>query len=256
MPLTVAITGAAGGIGTAVRNGLDRERFALRLLDQVPPGDPHPDDELHVFDLRDLDATNDALRGADAVLHLAAYPDEKSFEEIHQSNVLTTYNVYEAARREGVRRVVFASSIHVNGFHPWGQPIAVTDRPRPDTFYALSKVYGENLGSMYAERYGIEVVNLRIVGFAVDPPHPAYLWGWLSPGDTVRLATAALTAPGVGFVTCYGVSRNQRGFYPDDGWAELGYDPRDDAERFADRWPGAEQPELVGMEFTDPDYTG
>lgn len=256
MPLTVAITGAAGGIGTTVRNGLDRSRFALRLLDQVPPADPDPRDEVHVFDLRSLSSTRAALRGVDAVLHLAAYPDEKSFEEIHQSNVVTTHSVYEAARLEGVRRVVFASSVHVTGFYPWGRLTSPADRPRPDTFYALSKVWGENLGSMYADRYGISVVNLRIVGFAVDPYDPAFLWGWLSPGDTVRLATAALTAPDISLVTLYGVSRNQRRFYTEDGWSEIGYDPQDNAEQFASRWPDATPHPLAGMGFTDPDYFG
>jgi uronate dehydrogenase len=254
--LTVAITGAAGAIGTTVRNGLPRSEFALRLIDRVPPAAPEPGDQVHVLDLRDLAATREAVRGADAVLHLAARADEASFDEIHQSNVLTTYSVYEAARLEGVRRVVFASSVHVTGFYPWGRLTAASDRPRPDTFYALSKVYGENLGSMYADKYGLEVVNLRIVGFSHDPTEPAFLWGWLSPGDTVRLATAALTAPGITFLTCYGVSRNRRRFYTDDGWAELGYDPQDDAERFAARWPDATPPELAGMTFTEPGYAG
>ncbi|MBM7785302.1 NAD-dependent epimerase/dehydratase family protein [Tenggerimyces flavus] len=256
MSWTVAITGAAGGIGTTVRSGLDRSRFSLRLLDQVAPADPDPRDEVRVFDLRSLPATRRALRGVDAVLHLAAYADEKSFEEIHQSNVVTTYSVYEAARLEGVRRVVFASSVHVTGFYPWGRMTSPADRPRPDTFYALSKVYGENLGSMYADRYGISVVNLRIIGFAVEPDDPAFLWGWLSPGDTVRLATAALTAPDIRFVTLYGVSRNQRRFYTEDGWSEIGYAPLDDAEQFASRWPDATPHPLAGMGFTDPDYTG
>ena len=109
-------------------------------------------------------------------------------------------------------------------------------------YYALSKLYGEGLGSMYADRYGLEVVNLRIVGYSLEPTEPAHLWGWLSPGDMVRLVTSALTAPFIHVVTCYGLSRNTRRFYADDGWAELRYDPQDDAEQFADRWPYAGTP--------------
>jgi hypothetical protein len=116
--------------------------------------------------------------------------------------------------------------------------------------------HGEGLGSLYADRYGLEVVNLRIVGFSLEPTEPAHMWGWLSPGDTVRLVTAALTAPSVHVVTCYGLSRNTRRFYTDDGWAELGYDPQDDAEQYADRWPDAAPPALQGMNFTDPNYAG
>jgi uronate dehydrogenase len=252
----VAVTGAAGAIGSVVCAGLDRGQFRLRLLDVAAPRLTGPADDVRLVDLRDAAATRQALDGVAAVVHLAARPDEGSFAEIHDRNVLTTYNVYEAARQVGVRRVVFASSVHVAGFTAWGRRCAPTDPPRPDTHYALSKLYGEALGSMYADRYGIEVVNLRIGGFAHDPDQPAFLWGWLSPADTVRLVTAALTAPALRCVTCYGVSNNTRRFHTDDGWDEIGYQPRDDAEQYAHRWPRAVPPALQGMEFTDPSYTG
>ena len=256
MPITVAITGAAGQIGSALRAGLAREDFRICAIDVVPITDAAPNDDTRLVDLRDAAATQSALQGSDAIVHLAAHPAEATFEEIQQSNVVTTYNVYEAARHRGIKRVVFASSVHVSGFHPWGRTTSPFDAPRPDTYYALSKLYGEWLGSMYADRYGLQIVNLRIVGFSLEPTEPAHLWGWLSPGDTVRLVTAALTAPTVHIVTCYGLSRNTRRFYTDDGWAELGYDPQDDAEHFADRWPDAAPPELQGMTFTDPNYFG
>jgi uronate dehydrogenase len=252
--LDVAITGAAGRIGTALRRGLDPGRFRLRLVDLRPVAAPAPGHEVRTADLRDPDAALEALTGVDAVVHLAARPDEAGFAEIHERNVVPAYNVYEAARRAGVRRVVFASSIHVTGFAPWGAATGPLDPPRPDTFYGLSKLYGEALGRLYADRHGIEVVNLRLGGFGDEPLAPPYLWFWLSPGDAVRLATAALTAPGITFTTCYGVSRNRRGFHSREGWDELGYDPEDDAERFAGRWPGATPPPLQGAEFTDPGY--
>lgn len=254
--MLVAITGAAGGIGSVLRAGLSRADFRVRALDIVPVAGCSTDDDIRLVDLRDAVATQEALRGVDAVVHLAACAAEAAFAEIHQSNVLTTYNVYEAARHLGINRVVFASSVHVSGFYPWARPTSPSDPPRPDTYYALSKLYGEGLGSMYADRYGLEVVNLRIVGFSPDPTEPAFLWGWLSPDDTVRLVTAALTADSVHVVTCYGLSRNTRRFYTDDGWAQLGYDPQDDAEQFAYRWPDAAAPALQGMTFTDPNYTG
>lgn len=256
MTITVAITGAAGRIGAAVRAGLDREQFRIRAIDLAPILAMAPQEDVRQVDLRDLAAAQEALDGVDAIVHLAAKPAEGAFEEVQTSNVLTTYHVYEAARRLGIKRVVFASSVHVSGFYPWGRVTKPSDPFRPDTFYALSKLYGEGLGSMYADRYGIEVVNLRIVGFATQPTEPAFLWGWLSPADTVRLVTAALTAPAVHVITCYGVSRNTRRFHTEDGWDELGYQPRDDAEQFAHRWPDATPPTWQGMGFTDPDYTG
>jgi len=256
LPITVAITGGAGEIGSALRVGLAREDFRIRAIDVVPITDGATEDDARLVDLRDASATQSTLQGSDAIVHLAAHPAEATFEEIHQSNVLTTYNVYEAARHLGIKRIVFASTVHVSGFYPWGRSTSPSDAPRPDTHYALSKLYGEGLGSMYADRYGLEIVNLRLVGFSLEPTEPAHLWGWLSPGDAVRLVTAALTAPSVHIVTCYGLSRNTRRFYTDDGWAELGYDPQDDAEQFAHWWPDAAPPELQGMTFTDPNYFG
>jgi uronate dehydrogenase len=221
LPITVAITGGAGQIGSAVRAGLAREDFRIRAIDVVPMTDGATEDDARVVDLRDASATESALQASDAIVHLAAHPAEATFEEIHRSNVLTTYNVYEAARHLGIKRVVFASTVHVSGFYSWGRITSPSDPPRPDTYYALSKLYGEGLGSMYADRYGLEVVNLRIVAFSLEPTEPAHLWGWLSPADAVRLVAAALTAPAVHIVTCYGLSRNTRRFYTDDGWGEL-----------------------------------
>ncbi|MET0843564.1 MAG: NAD(P)-dependent oxidoreductase, partial [Mycetocola sp.] len=137
MPITVAITGGAGQIGSALRAGLAREEFCIRGIDVVPITDRATEDDARLVDLRDASATQSALQGSDAIVHLAAHPTEATFEEIHQSNVLTTYNDL------GIKRVVFASSVHVSGFYPWGRSTSPSDAPRPDTHYALSKLYGE-----------------------------------------------------------------------------------------------------------------
>jgi uronate dehydrogenase len=252
----VAITGAAGHIGSVLRRGLaDRP---LRLLDRRPLAAERESDQVRQVDLGDPVATGDALAGVEAVVHLAACPDEAPFDRILADNVVATQHVFEAARLQSVRRVVFASSVHVTGFHRWGRLTGPADPIRPDTYYGVSKAFGEALGSMYADKYGLEVVCLRIVAFAAEPTHPAFLAGWLSHGDAVRLVRAALDAPDIGFLVCYGVSRNTRTFYTRDGWAELGYVPADDAETFAYRWPDADAhwPEYQGMDFTDPDYRG
>jgi uronate dehydrogenase len=252
----VAITGAAGRIGSVLRAGL-RDR-ALRLLDLRPLSAEHDSEQVRQVDLRDAAAAVAALAGVDTVIHLAACPDEAPFERILADNIVTTQHLFEAARQQSVRRVVFASSVHVSGFYPWGRRTRPSDPLRPDTYYGVSKVFGEALGSMYADKYGIEVVCLRIAGFATEPKQPAYLSGWLSPGDAVRLFRAALDAPDIRYLVCYGLSANTRGFYARDGWAELGYAPVDDAEAFAHRWPEAEirWPRHLGIEFTAPDYRG
>src|SRR6185312_1632840 len=162
--MRIAITGAAGGIGTVLLRRLDRSRFELLALDLEPIEVTAPDQSRRL-DLRDPDQLVDAFAGVQAVVHLGAVPHEDTFETILEHNIVGTRNVYDAAVAAGVSRVVFASSAHVTGFYPWGHRTGPDDAPRPDTYYALSKLYGENLGRVFHQRFGIEVVNLRIGGF-------------------------------------------------------------------------------------------
>jgi uronate dehydrogenase len=141
----------------------------------------------------------------------------------------------------------------ISGFYTWGRITSVTDPPRPDTYYALSKVYVEGLGSMYADRYGLEVHQPPHRRFLAGAPEPAQLAEPGRHGATRHLRTHCAFHP------CHHLLRrvmNTRRFYTDDGWVELGYDPQDDAEHFAHRWPNAAPPALRGMTFTDPHYVG
>lgn len=114
-PRTVLLTGAAGGLGTLMRGLLPEYGYELRLLDMLPvEGEP----EAITADLADRAALREAVRGVDAVIHLAGISLEASFDKILKANIEGTYNLYEAAREEGVRRVVFASSNHAVGFTP------------------------------------------------------------------------------------------------------------------------------------------
>jgi uronate dehydrogenase len=254
----VAITGAAGRIGSVLNVRLDRSRFDVLLVDERPVLPTHPSDRVALVDLRDLEATVSALAEVDAIVHLAAIPAEAPFDELLDANLRSTRHVYEAARHGSAQRVVFASSVHVSGFQPWAHVTSPADPPRPDTYYGLTKLAGEGLGRLYADRFGLQVVNLRIAAFGAEPTVPYSRWGWLSHGDLVRLVTAALTAPDIDYLTCYGTSANTHLFHTMQGWAELGYRPRDDAERFADRWTDVGDPpdEYQGGGFTDPDYFG
>jgi uronate dehydrogenase len=253
----VAITGAAGRIGTVLRRGLHDE-MRLRSIDVRPvEGPPYPGEEIVRADIRSFEETCDALAGAEVVLHLAAIPNEAPFAEILSTNIEPTYHVFEASRLAGVRRLIFASTIHVSGFIPWGERVAPSDPVRPDTYYAVSKLFGEDLGRLYADKYGLEVVCLRICWFEAEPQNASSLGTWLSHRDAVALFRAAITAEGIGFVTLYGVSRNTRRPLTEDGWDVIGYEPQDDAEAFADRFADAEAPpeQKLGREFTnrDPD---
>jgi uronate dehydrogenase len=233
----VLVTGAAGRIGTVLRGGLPERGWAVRCLDVVPIVDTRPGEEHVVADVTDLAAVVDATAGAGAVVHLAGHSGESTWPVISHSQIEGTYCALEAARRAGVPRVVLASSNHATGFTP--RPAAGLLReedapPRPDTYYGVAKVAMEALGSLYADRYGMDVVCLRIGSAFPEPTSLRHLSTWLSPADTVSLVDAALRAPAPGFAVVWGVSANTRGWWDLTAARALGYEPQDDAEVYAE----------------------
>ena len=245
------ITGAAGRIGEVLRSGLRGTAGTMRLMDvtQLEAGEG---EEVVQGDVRRLEDARRALAGCEAVVHLAGIPEEAPFEEILEANIRGTYNVFEAARLEGCRRVVFASSNHAIGYYPVGEVIGPDAPVRPDSYYGASKVFGESVGSLYHDRYGMEVVCLRIGAFQPEPKEPRHLWIWLSHRDTVQLVQRSLTAPDVGFLVVFGISANSRSWWRKDGWDRIGYQPVDDAEAYVDRVGDQLQYRFQGGEFAEP----
>ncbi|MEU5718169.1 NAD(P)-dependent oxidoreductase [Streptomyces sp. NPDC020403] len=243
-PRTVLLTGAAGGLGTLMRGLLPAYGYELRLFDVTPiEGEP----EAVTADLGDKEALREAVRGVDAVIHLAGISLESSFDKILRANIEGTYNLYEAAREEGVGRVVFASSNHAIGYTPRplpGDPLIPVDTARrPDTFYGLSKSFGEDLAQFYWDKHGMETVSVRIGSCFMEPTSVRMLSVWMSPGDGARLFHAALTAEDVGHTVVYGSSANTRLWWDLTTARSLGYEPQDDSEQYADALV-AEQGEL------------
>lgn len=233
-PRTVLLTGAAGRIGTMMRTRLPAYGYRLRLFDARPVEGAL---DAVTAELADGPALRAALEGVDAVVHLAGISLEAPFEDVLRANVEGTYHLYEAVRAAGVRRVVHASSNHAVGFTPLpapGEPLLAVRTPhRPDTFYGLSKCFGEDLASLYRDRYGIETVSLRIGSCFPEPRSVRMLSLWLSPDDCARLLHAALTAEGVGHTVAYGSSANTRLVWDLSTARALGYAPRDDSEAYA-----------------------
>jgi uronate dehydrogenase len=233
----VLVTGATGRIGTVLRGGLPERGWAVRSLDVVPVADVRPGEEQVVADVTDLAAMVDATRGASAVVHLAGISGESTWRAISHTNIEGTYCALEAARRAGVGRVVLAGSNHATGFTPRPGDELLTEAdapPRPDTYYGVSKVAMEALGSLYVDRYGLDVVCLRIGSAFAEPTTTRQLSTWLSPADTVSLVDAALRAPSPGFAVVWGVSANTRRWWDLGAARALGYEPADDAEVYAE----------------------
>jgi uronate dehydrogenase len=229
---TVLITGAAGNIGGVLRRGLAGLAGVIRLAD-LTELDPRPGEQAVKADFRDFGDARRAVTGCDAVVHLAAIPVEDEFEHILESNLRGTYNLFEAARIEGCNRVVLASSNHVTGFHGVADHIGTDAARRPDSFYGLSKSYGEDLGRLYFDRHRIEVACLRIGSMLERPTEERHLSTWLSHRDCVQLVRCCLEVEALDYLVVYGVSANQRSWWRPDGWERIGYQPEDDAETFA-----------------------
>jgi uronate dehydrogenase len=231
----VLVTGAAGPIGAITCAGLAARGWKVRGLDRVPlDGVDGLADPPVVADLQDTAAVRTALAGVDAVVHLAGRTTGASRPEVLASTVEGTFEVFDAARREGVRRIVHAAGNH----SPGTEPAPVDGPPRPDT-YGVSDVFGETLGRLMVDRYGLEVVCLRIGSWKQYPETVQDLSTWLSPADGLRLIASALTAPDVTFCVAYGISANTRAAWHLAPARALGYLSVDDAEDYADRVPGA-----------------
>ena len=257
----VLITGAAGRIGVMLRPRLASAGRVLRLLDLAELAAGSGEETVQA-DVTDLDAMTKACSGVSAVIHLAGIAREAPWEQVAAANIHGTYVTFEAARRAGVDRVIFASSNHAVGFTPRAAfPAPDYAFPAPDSYYGVSKVAGEALASLYHHRYGMDAICVRILTCADRPPTVRALSTWLSPDDAGRLFEACLTTSRPGYRVIYGVSRNTRG-----GWVSLaeaqalGFHPRDDAEVFAAEvlarpgQPGPGDPVLayLGGEFCLP----
>jgi uronate dehydrogenase len=236
------LTGAAGTLGRWLRPGLLESHGRLRISDIKDPGPAADGEEVVIADLGDRDAVDRLVAGTRAIVHFGGIAFEKSFDEILHSNIIGTYNVYEAARKHGVKRVVFASSNHAIGFHTRDQKLDAAAVTRPDTYYGVSKTFGENLASLYVDKYGLEIACLRIGSALPEPREPRHLSTWLSYPDLLQMVEACLTAPKLTFAILYGASANDRTWWDNSLHADLGFRPRDNAEAHAAKLlPGGDQ---------------
>jgi uronate dehydrogenase len=226
------LTGAAGGLGKVLRSSLKPFARTLRLSDIADLGQPAPGEEVVPCDLADKAAVDRLVQGCDAVVHLGGVSVERPFEEILEANIKGVFNLYEGVRRHGVKRVVFASSNHVIGFHEQGKLLDADCAKRPDGYYGLSKSYGEDLSRFYFDRYGIETACIRIGSSFPEPKDSRMMVTWMSYRDLTELVRCCLVAPNLGHTIVYGMSANRDRWWDNSKAAHLGFVPRDTSEVF------------------------
>jgi uronate dehydrogenase len=259
----VLITGAAGGIGRRLRADMQGLYPILRLSDRDLPAPAGPGEEVIVADLGDLAACEAACAGVDGIVHLGGQAIEADWETVLQSNIVGCYNLFEAARLQGVKRVVFASTNHVIGFYPRTQRIDHNAPPRPDSRYGASKAFGEALGALYAEKHGLRVLAIRIGNYGERPLDRRRLSIWISPRDFLQLVRIGLEHPEIRYEVVYGASDSDRSWWDNANAYRLGYRPEDESEPFAAEILAAEpEPtDLVaerfqGGPFCSAEFTG
>ncbi len=226
------LTGAAGGLGQALRQRLKANCEVLRLSDRHDFGPAVTGEEMVLADLADAAAVDVMVNGVDAIVHLGGVSVEGPFGPILQANILGQYNLYEAARQHGVKRIVFASSNHVTGFYRQSETIDATYPARPDSLYGVSKAFGEDLSRFYFDRYGIETACVRIGSSFAEPKDRRMLASWLSFDDLHRLITACLSTPVLGHSIVFGVSNNAVTWYDNRCAHHIGYVPQDSSDVF------------------------
>ena len=229
----VLLTGAAGGIGTWLRKLLPPIYPDLVLSDVRAPKDLGPSERFVLADIAKAAEIERACDGIEGIIHLGGRSGEAPWEAILEANIVGCYNVFEAARKAGVKRVVFATSNHAVGFYPRATTIGTDVIPRPDSRYGVSKLFGEGLGAMYAYKHGIGVASLRIGNVGDRPLDERRLAIWIRPDDLVQLIRIGLERPGLVYEVMYGVSDNQRSWYDNSRAAALGYKPQGRSEDFA-----------------------
>ena len=229
------LTGAAGGLGKVLRKTLRPYAKTLRLSDIAEMAPAESGEEVQICDLSDKEAVHRLVEGVDAILHFGGVSVERPFEEILGANICGVFHIYEAARRHGIKRIIFASSNHVIGFYKQDETLDAHSPRRPDGYYGLSKSYGEDVASFYFDRYGIETVSIRIGSSFPEPQNRRMMSTWLSFDDLTQLIERSLYTPGVGHTVVYGMSDNKNVWWDNHLAAHLGFQAQDSSEAFRDK---------------------
>lgn len=228
----ILLTGAAGGLGTELRPFLRKLCNHLRVSAREPIADLTGNEEMATLDLADFDKVLEATEGVDAIIHMGGVSKENTFANILNGNILGLYNVYEAARRNKVKRVIWGSSVHAVGYHKRTDVLDTDCATRPDSLYGVSKVFGEGLAQYYFDKFAVESVSIRIGSSFPKPVDWRMLSTWLSYSDLRHLIERCLLVPKVDHTIVFGCSNNDQSFWDNTKVGYLGYRPQDNAEAY------------------------
>jgi uronate dehydrogenase len=248
----ILITGAAGDIGSRLRKLLKGVYPRIRLSDLRRPASLDADEEFMAADLADYGQVEKIVAGIDGIVHLGGISIEGPWDAIHKSNIVGCYNLFEAAYRAGVKRVVFASSNHAVGFYPRDRKIGVDVTVRPDSRYGVSKAFGEALGALYADKHGLRVTCIRIGNVNDKPLDKRRMSIWVKPDDLAQLIRIGLEHPEIRFEIFYGASNNEAGWWDNSNARRFGYNPQFRAEDFRAEAMAAQAklpPDPIGERF-------
>jgi uronate dehydrogenase len=233
----ILLTGAAGNLGRQLRGALAQWADVVRLSDITSLGEAAAHEEHVVLDLADRAGVDALLEGVDAVVHLGGISVDAPFDDLLEANIRGVYNLYAAALKHGVKRVLFASSNHAVGFHPTTTVLDADSPLRPDSLYGVTKCFGESLSRYYFDRFGLETVCLRIGSSFEEPKNPRMLVTYLSYRDFIELVRCSLFTNRVGHAIVYGVSNNRVLWWDNTKASNLGYRPQDSSAQFEGRFP-------------------
>jgi uronate dehydrogenase len=257
----IVLTGAAGKLARRMRAPLSAMCNTLVLADIVPSASSAANETFVQCDLTDFDSVVRLLEGADSVVHFAGYPREAAWDVIIPANIVSVTNLWEAALKTGVRRIVYASTNHVVGMYPVDRMIDVNAELKCDSRYGVSKAFTETVARFYYEKFGLESLGIRIGRCEDEATDERMLSTWIHPEDLAQIVTLGITHP-VAADVVYGVSANSKGWCVNPSASQFPYVPKHSADSFAEaiarasnstatkQWP------LQGGPFADQEYVG
>ena len=239
----VLITGAAGLCGSVLYDGLIKKGYKIICCDKkITPSNAAKkikikvSDKIKKIDLKNFESLIKITKGIDAAIHFGGIPRHTPKEDIYskilENNISGTYNLFEACRINRVKRIIFASSAHVIGFHNRKNRIDEKCTLRPDSHYAVSKCFGEALASLYSDKYDIKTMSIRIGSVLPKPTDERFLSTWISFRDLVHLVDIGLKSSKLHCSVVYGISKNKRSWWKNNSAYKLGYKPKDSAEKY------------------------